>query len=282
VDRRPRPAQASVDRYLEIDLTDSAAVASLVQDHRPQLVFHLAGGLTGGPGEVFALNADTTVGLLDALRRHAPDARVLLVGSAAEYGPVDSERLPVTEQEPCRPSEAYGIAKHAATLAGLDAARAGMKVTIARPFNVIGAGVPRSLVLGAVIERTIHALGSHQEPVVRVGDLSAERDFVAVDDVVEAYLRMIESGCWGEVFNLCTGRAVTVATLVEEVLALSPRPVRVEEDPTLAGTSPARSFYGSFEKARRAFGFEPAVSIEDAVADAWRFATCASPLTDRQ
>ncbi len=275
-DRRPHPDQTSVDRFLQLDLTDSAAVATLVQEVRPQLVFHLAGGLTGEPVEVFSGNADTTICLLDALRRHAPDAKVLLVGSAAEYGPVDPVRLPVTEEEPCRPSGPYGIGKHAATLAGLDAARAGMRVAVARPFNVIGAGVPRSLVLGAVIDRAIQALGSHHEPVIRVGDLTAERDFVAVDDVVEAYLRMIECGCWGEVFNVCSGRRVSISALVDLVLELSPRRLQVEEDPTLRGTSSARCFYGSFEKARLAFGFSPAVSIEEAVSDAWTLATAQS------
>jgi GDP-4-dehydro-6-deoxy-D-mannose reductase len=210
-----------------------------------------------------------TVNVLESIRCYVPDCRVLLVGSFAEYGPVDLACLPVTEETACQPAGAYGIAKYAATLTGIDYARRySLRVIVARPSNIIGPGVPESLVVGTLLARAKQALAL-THPVVKVGDFDSERDFVAVTDAVDAYVRLLESEAWGEVFNICSGRACSIRYVAEALLANSSRPIDLELDGTLVPPSIIRSLYGSYEKAVRRIGFRPSTSLEESLKDTW-------------
>ncbi len=152
------PADLQLADYRAADLARADEAAALVRHVRPDMVFHLAGRYRGTSDELYAANLLGGVHLLEALRESSPNARVLVVGTAAEYGPAPPEEMPIAEDHPCRPRGAYGLSKHALSLAALDfARRCGLKVVVARPFNIIGAGVPPSLVVGAVLERAKRA-----------------------------------------------------------------------------------------------------------------------------
>ena len=164
----------------------------LLRRVRPDLVFHLAGIQQGEAKDIYRTNVMGAVHLLEAVRQECHSSRVLLVGSAAEYGLVGKNELPVTESTPCKPQGPYGLSKYASTLAGLDWSRQfGMKVVIARPFNIIGAGISPNLFAGALLARAREALATQGDPMVKVGNMESQRDFIAVEDVVEAYMR-----CW--------------------------------------------------------------------------------------
>ena len=209
--------------------------------------------------------------LLEAVRQECPLVRVLLVGSAAEYGFVGKEGFPVTESTPCRPLGPYGMSKYAATLAGINWFRQfGMKVVIARPSNIIGAGLSPNLFAGALLARAKEALATQGDPVVKVGNLESQRDFIAVEDVVEAYMLMLEGDYWGEVFNICSGRPLKISTLAEMLLAHSSRPIRLEVDLALVRGDEVNVVYGDGEKARRLLGFQPQISIEESTSRIWR------------
>jgi GDP-4-dehydro-6-deoxy-D-mannose reductase len=256
--------------YRPIDVTDGEAVRALLREIQPAQIFHLAGLNQGEASTIFRSNTLGAAVLLEAVRDVVSDARILLVGSAAEYGVVPSSELPVTEQHSCLPRGAYGISKHAVTLAGLDfVRRLGLRIVVARPFNLIGPGLPATLVVGAAVARLKEALAHPEPPVVRMGNLEARRDFVAVDDVVEAYVRLLEGAFWGEVFNLCTGKAVSIRRVVELILARADRPVRLEADTGLLRPGDVDEMYGSFQKAERAIGFRPRVGVEAAVRAIW-------------
>jgi GDP-4-dehydro-6-deoxy-D-mannose reductase len=152
------PQGLRLARYRSLDVCNAADVADAVRDFAPDWVFHLAGIPSGPAIDVYRINFLASIYLLEAIREHAPKARVLLVGSAAEYGQVAATNLPITEDQPCRPVGPYGVAKHAQTLAALDLVhRLGLKIVIARPFNIIGAGISPSLVVGAILDRAKRA-----------------------------------------------------------------------------------------------------------------------------
>jgi GDP-4-dehydro-6-deoxy-D-mannose reductase len=267
---RDWPDFEKVAAYVSCDIGDAESVRRVVEAARPDWIFNLAALTHGSPSSVYRANLLGPIHVLDAVRDYVPDARVLLVGSAAEYGCVAPDLLPVTEEAPCKPVGDYGISKHAMTLAALDiASRHSTRVVIARPFNIIGAGVPSSLVVGAILDRAREALKQPGEPVVKVGNLDTERDFIDVEDAVEAYAAMIQGGFWGEVFNICSGKPVRIRDLVTKALSHSPRPIRLEVDPKLVRPSDCPVIYGSFEKAKRAFGFKPRVSLADSLKKAW-------------
>lgn len=270
--KEPPSDRVLLDEYMQADLCNKEQVAGLIKRTKPDLAFNLA-GLTNATAEnVYQTNMLGVVYLLESLRLYAPEARILLVGSAAEYGKVSESYLPVTEDTPCKPFGAYGISKHAMTLVGLDyAGRYRMKVVIARPFNIVGPGISPELLVGALLNRAKNTLSKDKEPIVKVGNLDTERDFIAVDDVVEAYLKIVKGEHWGEVFNICSGRHYSVRSVIDVLLSQSPRKVKVEVDPELVRPLDVKISYGSWEKATRAFGFKPTISLEESLRAAWRY-----------
>lgn len=269
-----KPVNMPLDSYRQVDITDSGQLIELVQQLRPDWIFHLA-GLVGNANvaDIYRVNVSGTINLLDAYCRFAPEASLLLVGSAAEYGSVTSDVLPVTEEQACNPVGAYGISKYAVTMAGLDfASRYNKKIVIARPFNIIGTGISSNLVLGAVLNRIKQALVNQVDPVVKIGNVASARDFIAVEDVVDAYVQMIQGDYWGEIFNICSGQPRTIQSLIEQLVSISARPITFETDSELYRSTDPPLFYGNCEKARRAFNFNPTVSIESALVSAWSYA----------
>jgi GDP-4-dehydro-6-deoxy-D-mannose reductase len=180
--------------------------------------------------------------------------------------------MPISEECRCNPSGAYALSKYALSLAGLDYARKqGLNVVIARPFNIIGPGIPSSLVVGAILQRVKQALQGSEEVKIDVGNLDTERDFIAVDDVVDAYVRLLSGDNRGEVFNICSGEPRKIRTVVEELLSHSPRPIRLQVSTALLRTNDVVRVYGDWEKANRAIGFKPRSSLSEALHAAWSY-----------
>jgi GDP-4-dehydro-6-deoxy-D-mannose reductase len=274
----------SLERYFQGDVRDSEAMAIAVRSFRPDWLFHLAGAsaLAGSEALIYEVNVTGTVHILEAVAVNAPDCSVLVLGSAAEYGPVEASALPIEEDAVCRPKGPYGISKYAATLASLDYSnRRGLKVVVARPFNIVGPGIPPTLVVGALIARAKRALLA-SDPVVKIGDMESERDFVAASDAADAYVRLLQGRFSGEIFNICSGRAYSIRHVAESLLANAPRHITLEVDPNLVSHSPIRCIYGSRKKAERAIGFQPTMSLEEILKEVWNSeigigSACASP-----
>ena len=255
--------------YFRVDVDDREQVDRAIREAAPDWVFSLAGVAQGNTDLIYRVNLIGSINLLESVKQYAPDARVVMVGTAAEYGFVEENELPIVEDTPCRPSGHYGISKLAMTQAALCYANQfGLNVSVARPFNIVGPGIPTSLVLGAVLERARRALAEGGE-VVTVGNVDTERDFIAVDDVVDAYVSMARSNCRGEVYNICSGEPRRIRDVIELALARAPRRLRLKIDQALVRASDPRRLYGSYEKAERSFGFRPRVRIDDSIAAAW-------------
>ena len=269
--RSDTPIGVLLDEYRSVDIRDSQQVASVIRHVRPDLIFHLVGVLKGSASDLYQANLMGGINVLESVRQYAPDARVLIVGSAAEYGRVSSSEMPIKEDRTCAPSGAYALSKYALTLAALDYARnRGLKVVVARPFNIIGSGVPPSLVVGAILNRAKQALQSSDDPAIIVGNLDAERDFIVVEDVMDAYTRLLLGNHSGEVFNICSGEPRTVRSVAEELLSFSPRPIRLKVSPSLIRFDDVKTVYGSWKKANLAIGFRPKKKLSDALQAAWR------------
>jgi GDP-4-dehydro-6-deoxy-D-mannose reductase len=267
---RGAPPAAPLDDYFRLDVCDRAAVDAAVRQVKPDWVVHLAGRREGTDAEVHRVNEKGGANLIEAVRQQAPRARLLLIGTAAEYGLVREDESPIGEDHPCMPAGAYAQSKHAMVLAGLEAARThGMKIVIARPFNAVGPGLPPTLVLGAVLQQVRRIVHEGAEPVVKVGNIETQRDFVDVGDLAEAYVRLLRGDRWGGVFNLCSGRPVAVRTAIELLLSHAPRPIRLQADPSRLRGADVKAIYGNGDKARRAFDFSPATSLETSIRGMW-------------
>jgi nucleoside-diphosphate-sugar epimerase len=247
------------------DVTDPQGMHKLVAAARPTHVFHLAGIRDGELDELLRINAWGTVKVLEAVAAEAPAARVLVVGSAAEYGETTHE--PVAEDHPLQPVTDYGVAKTAQELAAAAlGARHGLDVTRVRLFNVVGPGEPTSFVASAIAGRIAAIQAGTAAPPLRTGDLTTRRDFVDVRDVARALSLAATRGDAGAVYNVCSGTATPIRRLVEELLAASGLDVAVDSSPEPAVLN-VRGHAGSAERLRAATGWGPEWSLRDSLVD---------------
>jgi GDP-4-dehydro-6-deoxy-D-mannose reductase len=262
LDRRADPS---------FDVTDRASVHAAFERIRPDAVYHLAayahvGDSWSHPDLVTRVNVEGTVNVLDAAAS-AGVARVLVVGSAAEYAGVASTG-PISEDAPIDPVTPYGASKAAASTFARQAFLASGLATIrVRPFNHAGPGQLPTFLVPALARRIARAEVDGTDEV-KVGSLEPVREVNDVRDVVRAYRLLVEHGTPGDVYNVCNGRGHSVREIVERLVGMSMRALRIVVDPALVRPVDVPSFVGDPAKLRAASGYEPRYSLEETLAAA--------------
>jgi GDP-4-dehydro-6-deoxy-D-mannose reductase len=257
---------------IETDVADGAAVRRVMADVRPDAVYHLAamthvGDSWDDPGQVLRVNVLGTAEILAAARSLVAPARVLVVSSAEVYGIVTAEQLPLDEHSPTVPASPYAASKLAAEAVALQAWRGyGQAVTVVRPFNHIGPGQSPNFFVPALAKRIVEArrAGTGTLPV---GTLTTRRDFTDVRDVVRAYRLLIESGEPGGVYNVCSGRDVSMAEVAQDLLRLAGAELELVTDPTLVRPVDVPVLRGDASRLHRATGWEPVIPLATTLAD---------------
>ncbi len=266
---------APIRRDVEVrrcDVTDSRAVQCLMHEVKPELVVNLAAAVRGLPSAMIRVNTWGAVNVVASVRDEAPDARVIFFGSAAEYGAASRTCRRLNEGVECSPVDAYGMTKLAATQTALELSRKwGLRTVVLRPFNIVGPGAPEWSLLGASIRRLLDARRAGFD-VVRVGRIDTYRDFVAVDDVVDAILRVAQSNLDPCVMNLCSGTPTKVSEVLAELGRVSGQAVNWQVDPDLVRPDDIESCVGDPGYARDSVGFSARVSLTEAIDGAWRHA----------
>ena len=259
-----------------VDLRGPAAARAAVGSARPDVVYHLA-ALSSvalsweAPGEVLRDNVAMTLNVLEAVRREAPEAVVLVTGSGELYGP--SEEVPTPETAPLRPQNPYAVSKAGADLlAGLYADAHGLRVIRARPFNHAGPGQQPHFALASFTRQAAEGRLAGRDPVViRTGNPDTRRDFTDVRDVVRAY-RLLTLRAEPGVYNVCSGRAVSARELVDRLRALLvPASIEHVVDRGLVRGHEVMEIRGSHARLTAATGWEPEIPLERTLADmlAW-------------
>ncbi len=200
--------------------------------------------------------------------------RVLVIGSMDEYGHVAPDQIPVTEETPLRPDSPYGVSKMAQDFLGLQYFLSHhVPIIRVRPSNHIGPRQNDQFVTSNFAKQIAEIEIGKREPVLRVGNLSAQRDFSDVRDMVRAYYFAIERGEPGEVYNIGSESAVSIQHIVELLLAHSRVPIRIEQDPTRLRPSDTPLMYCSATKFRAQTGWRPTIALEQSlqdILDYWR------------
>jgi GDP-4-dehydro-6-deoxy-D-mannose reductase len=260
----------------ELDLLDASAVAAAVRSARPQRVFHLAALPSvaqswRAPKRALLENVAMTLHVLEAVRTEAPEAAVVLASSGEVYGP--PERLPIDEDARLRPQNPYAVAKAACDLLGGQYADAhGLRLVRTRAFNHAGPGQSDEYVVGTLTRQVAEAeAAGRAEVLLRTGSPGSKRDFTDVRDVVRAYAGVADLP--PSAYNVCSGRSVSVATLVEMLRECVRVEVRHEIDPARVRAHDVPEIRGTAERLRSATGWMPEIPLERTVADAleaWR------------
>ena len=272
----PRPELARLIESQAVDLLDRDQVRHAIASLRPATIFHLAGAPqvaeswrdTAKPLEG---NVLATSHLLDAIRRAGLTCRVLVTGSAAVYAPSDA---PIKEEGTLAPGNPYALSKLAQEQLAMRAfADDGMDIVMVRPFNHTGPRQPPAFVAPSMARQIALIEKGDVEPVIRVGNLDARRDFTDVRDVVRAYWALLDMEMKSPaarpdtVYNVCSGRGVRLGDLLDRLISLGGVKVEVRQDPGRYRPSDIPVLVGDPSRLRAATGWEPRIPLDRTLAD---------------
>lgn len=278
-DGAPLPPWAERVELLRANLTDPAAVVRALEAAHPDAIYHLAAQASvprawSDPAATLTNNIAAQANLLQALVTLKLDPYILIVGSADEYGRVTPKDLPVHEDAPLRPVNPYAVSKVAQDYLGLQYYLShGLHIVRVRPFNHIGPGQRTGFVAPDFAQQIARIEAGQQEPVLRVGNLAAQRDFTDVRDIVRGYALALAKGQAGQVYNLGSSQAHAIQEILDRLLSQSSTPIRVEPDPARMRPSDVPLIVSDCRRIRRDTGWEPRIplqtSLQDVLAE-WR------------
>lgn len=266
-------------KLVTLDITDSRACLRMITANRCDYLFHLAamasvGRSFGTEGITFRVNIEGTLNLLEACRVAANPTKFILISSADAYGVFQPSSRTLTETQPLAPVSPYGISKAAAEqLARYYHRVYGTPLVISRSFNHTGPRQTENFVVPSFSRQIAMIEAGIQSPVLKVGDLSARRDLSDVRDIVRGYRLLAESGRIGEVYQLCSGKAVSIEKMLHLLLSLSERKIAIETDKNRLRKADIPILKGSNRKSAQEFGFAVTIPLRETLAatlDYWR------------
>ena len=261
---------SELPKYL--DVRDTGGLADALMEAAPEAVCHLAAQANVGaswrdPVETFSVNAIGTLNLCVAAVALPQKPRVLLVSTAEVYGRVPPEHMPVTEEEPFAPVNPYAASKVAAEMAGLQAwLGQGLEVVRARAFNHTGPGQLEGFVAPDLAHQVVRAARGELD-CISTGNISVKRDLSDVRDVVRAYRLLLMHGKPGEAYNVCTGEAVAISTLLRRLMELAGVDVPVRADPARYRPADVPEHVGDPGRLKALTGWQPEVSLDQTLSD---------------
>ena len=261
------------------DLRNALWVSDVVQEVQPDITLHLAawsdvGGSWQQPWTTYELNIQCQLHLLEALARWRPQCRTLVISSNEAYGLIRPEDLPIDEETPLRPNSPYGVSKVAQDMMGLQYWNSHrLPVIRARSFNHLGPTQSDDFAASAFARQIAEIEAGSKPPVVHVGNLSAQRDFSDVRDIVRAYWLLVTGGEPGECYNVGSGQPRPIRWLLDTLLELSPAAVEVVLDPQRLRPSDVPCSYCDNRKLVAATGWQPQIDLRTTLndlLDGWR------------
>jgi GDP-4-dehydro-6-deoxy-D-mannose reductase len=211
--RNPRGAGNS----LAADVSDYASVQKAVSAVLPDMILHLAATFENDMQLAISTNLNGAVNLMKAVSESGRSVRVVLAGSAAEYGAVEPHENPISPDRALKPVSVYGLTKSWQTAFGLFSASRGADVVIARIFNLHGEGLSGSLFAGRLVAK-IAAVKAGESPFIQLGNLSAARDYIGIPEAAAQIKTVCEKGLSGEVYHIASGVPVTMREISDRIL----------------------------------------------------------------
>ena len=247
------PCESFIGSYT-VDLRDKKESKRALCHVKPDYIIHLAGTFTASDfDELLDTNANSTKNILQvSVEAKIACQKILIIGSAAEYGTPDS--LPVGENSALKPISAYGVSKAIQTFYALYFHNTyKIPCVIARPFNIIGKGVSTSLSVGSFMDQIEQAVSGD---VIHVGNIDTRRDFIHISDAVDAYWKLLINGSQGEIYNVCSGKAVSIREILNRLIDRSGKDLKIEVDPNRIKKNDIESVFGDNRKIQDHVGWE--------------------------
>ncbi|MBP0963767.1 MAG: GDP-mannose 4,6-dehydratase [Oscillospiraceae bacterium] len=257
----------------DLDILDENAVAELLGSFKPDCIFHLAAQSSVAlswkkPALTADINIKGCINLLEAVRSAGISPRILFIGSSEEYGYAANRPEPVDENVRPEPANIYAITKLTQNMIGELYCKAyGMDIISVRAFNHIGPGQLPQFVVADFCRQAAEIKAGTREPVIHVGNLSAKRDFTDVRDIVRAYAELSEKGRGGETYNVGSGHAVSIQSVLDKIIELSGVEIKVDVDKTRFRPVDVPFIEADVTKLKIDTGWERNISLEKSVRD---------------
>ncbi len=256
----------------ECDVTDFDSLSKLIDRIKPDQIYHLAAFSSVGesfarPLHVVEVNVRGTIYMLEILRRIKKRIRLLVVSSSDVYGKVKTKDLPIKETHPLKPASPYGASKACADLLAFQYYQSyGIPVIRTRSFNHTGPRQRPGFVVPDFASQIAKINQGVSRAIIKVGNLSAKRDLSDVRDVVRAYYLLLKKGKPGEAYNVCSGKAYKIETLLNALLRFSKKDIKVRKK---GKTRPAEIpvLLGDNAKIKKELGWKPRISIHKTLKD---------------
>lgn len=260
-----------------VDICCADEIGSLVKLLKPDIIYHLAGQSSvalswKNPQLTADVNIKGALNLLEAVRNFSANSKVLLIGSSEEYGRIENGYACETDKS--NPENIYAVTKYAQEMLGKVYHNAyGLKTIMTRSFNHIGASQSPSFAVSDFCRQAVKIEKGLSEPVIKTGNLSAMRDFTDVEDITKAYIMLAETGKYGQVYNVGSGKAVSLQSILDIILSMTNANITVEKDPARFRPVDVPKIQADISKLQADTGWKPLIPIEQTVRnmlDYWR------------
>jgi GDP-4-dehydro-6-deoxy-D-mannose reductase len=254
-----------------LDVTDAGAVTSAIRRFGPSHIVHLAGlaavpAASANANIAWQVHLFGTLNLANAILECAPDCTLVFISSGQVYGSTARHGQLLTEQALLAPTNEYALTKAAADLALGSLAERGLRCVRLRPFNHTGPGQSEEFVIPSFAMQIARIEAKRQPPVIRVGNLEAERDFLDVRDVTAAYARVIACSATlppGVIFNIASGLPCRIGDILDRLIKISGSKIAIEQDTSRLRAVDTPRFVGDSERARRALDWRPHYEFDE-------------------
>ncbi len=263
----------------DLDILNPAAICAVFADFEPDCIVHLAAQSSvalswKNPALTIDVNVKGAAHVLEAVRALERKPRLLLIGSGEQYGHVREGECPIGEENALRPGNIYAATKVCQDMLGKIYADAyGVDVMMVRAFNHVGPAQHPMFVVASFCKQVAEIEAGLCPPILKVGNLSARRDFTDVRDVVRAYALLLQKGRRGEVYNVGSGKAVPISRLLEQIVSLSSKKIAVQVDPARLRPVDIPIIEADICKLQSDTGWAPSLPLERTLADTlayWR------------
>ena len=261
---------------LECDINDIFSIEKVLIESQPDVIFHFASHVSvsnsfKNPLQTFKTNIIGTTNLLECINKIVPKAKILIPGSAEEYGKITEGKMPIKEYYPLNPVNPYAISKKVQEEIGFYYFKhIGLDIYFTRTFHYTGPRQSLGFVCSDIVKQVVDVEVGKTE-CIKVGNLDAKRDFTDIRDVVNAYWIIINSGIAGEVYNVCMGKSIKIKDILDKLIAFSGKYVSVEIDKNKLRPSDVPDFVGDNTKLKN-LGWMPKYTIDNSLLELleWR------------
>ena len=264
-------------RLLECELDDANAVRRALETSRPDAIFHLAAqsfvpASWVAPVDTLHSNLAGQANLFESIRELGLDPVIQIACSSEEYGLVLPGETPIKETNPLRPLSPYAVSKVTQDFLAYQYFMSyGIRAVRTRGFNHTGPRRGEVFVTSNFAKQVATIEAGKAHPVIKVGNLDAVRDFTDVRDMVRGYVLATEKGKPGEVYNLASGKAITIRAMLDKLIAMAKVEVKVETDPARLRPSDVEVLIGDYSKFHADTGWEPKIPFDQTLEDLLNF-----------